>query len=440
MASKTKIIFKAHDKQEEYMQAVFSGKYNTLLFGGAIRGGKSYVGIFTLILLCKLFPNSKWAIVRKDLQVLKKNTIPVFWKVCPRKFLKSKNETDHIYTFKNGSQILFIGENFDKDKELNRFRGLEVNGFLLEEVNELHEETYYKCIERAGANFIDPMPAPLVLMTCNPSQNWVKEKFYLPWSQNCLSEGLYYLPSKITDNPYIPQSYMESLLKLPEAYRRIYIDGSWDAEDAVHQLISWELIHRAKDIKENDKEYYYLGVDVAGHGKDKTVFILMKGNNIVNIIDYDETSIPDVYEKTKELIKEYNIDSDHVVIDGVGLGSGVIDLLARDGYDICNFIGGGAVLEDDTSYHYRNLKAQGYWHLRLAMENDKIGGLQDSRVQSDIASIWYDINGEKCIEIQNKKDTKLRIGRSPDFADALMYVNWARIHDELEPIPGVFFV
>jgi len=57
-----------------------------------------------------------------------------------------------------------------------------------------------------------------------------------------------------------------------------------------------------------EKEYYYLGVDLSGHGKDKTVFILIKGNNIVNIIDYDETSIPDVYEKTKELIKEYNID------------------------------------------------------------------------------------------------------------------------------------
>ena len=77
-----------------------------------------------------MFPGSKWAIVRDSLQTLKRTTIPSFKKVCPDDYIKNFNQEMQVVTFHNGSQILFFGENYADDKDLNRFKGLEVNGFL----------------------------------------------------------------------------------------------------------------------------------------------------------------------------------------------------------------------------------------------------------------------------------------------------------------------
>src|SRR6056297_992807 len=108
------IIFDPFPKQQRFIESVFDPRYSYLLYGGSIRGGKSFVALATLILLCKLYPGSRWAVIRKDLQVIKKNTIPTFNKILPYNFLESYNGTDHVAYFKNGSQIFFMGENYDK--------------------------------------------------------------------------------------------------------------------------------------------------------------------------------------------------------------------------------------------------------------------------------------------------------------------------------------
>jgi len=109
-----------------------------------------------------MYPNSRWAVVRKDLQTLKRNIVPPFRKIAPSNFCKggsfdtAYNQQDQVVTFTNGSQIILFAENYAQDKELNRWKGLEVNGFLLEECNELQEDGFNKAIERAGTWIFAP--------------------------------------------------------------------------------------------------------------------------------------------------------------------------------------------------------------------------------------------------------------------------------------------
>ena len=201
------------------------------MYGGAIRGGKTFAGIGALLLLSKKYPGSKWCIVRDSLQTLKRTTIPSFSKVCPQSFIKSYNQDLQTVTFTNGSQILFFGENFADDKELNRFKGLEVNGFLLEEINELQQKTFYKCIERAGSHIIPNGPKPLILATCNPANNWVKTLIYNKWKLNEMPDNWLYIPSKITDNPHIPAEYLESLKSMPKYEYEVFVNGNWDLQE-----------------------------------------------------------------------------------------------------------------------------------------------------------------------------------------------------------------
>lgn len=224
------ILFESFPKQEEFLEAVFSNNYNFIMYGGAIRGGKTFAGLSALLLLSKKYPKSKWCIVRDSLQTLKRTTIPSFQKICPASFLKSYNQDTQTVTFTNGSQILFLGEQFADDKELNRFKGLEVNGFLLEEINELQKATFYKCFERAGSHIIDNQPKPIILATCNPSNNWVKELIYDKWKINELPTNWLYIPSKITDNPYVSQDYLESLKSMPRYEYQVFVEGDWDLQ------------------------------------------------------------------------------------------------------------------------------------------------------------------------------------------------------------------
>jgi hypothetical protein len=133
----------------------------------------------------------------------------------------------------NGSVIMFKGENYDKDKTLESFKGHETNGFILEEVSETRLETYHKCVERAGSYVIVPepsagQPSPLIIMTCNPTQTWVKQLIYDPFKKGELPSHIYYLASFVTDNPHLPQKYVDNLKNLPIYEYEVFVLGNWD--------------------------------------------------------------------------------------------------------------------------------------------------------------------------------------------------------------------
>jgi hypothetical protein len=133
-------------------------------------------------------------------------------------------------TFLNESQIVIMAEGFDTDKELNRFRGLEVNGAFIDEVNEIQEATFDKIIERSGSWFHSPNCPTKILLSCNPTNAWVKDRFYEKWKSGTLQKGMAYVPAKIFDNPYIPAPYLESLKLLPRYQYEVFVNGNWDLQ------------------------------------------------------------------------------------------------------------------------------------------------------------------------------------------------------------------
>lgn len=223
-------VFKPTPKQREAKRLLM--KNRILLYGGAIRGAKSHFGCMMIISLTQMYPNSRWVMLRKDSVVLKATLLKTFKENFLDKGwyqeVESFNQTDLVLTFKNKSQILFMGENYDRDKDLNRFKGLEFNGAFIDEVNEVQEVTLDKIIERAGSWFHSEGCPTKILMSCNPTQNWVKKRFYDKYKAGTLPDGVAYLQAKIFDNPHIPQDYLDALKLLPIHQYRVFVDGEWD--------------------------------------------------------------------------------------------------------------------------------------------------------------------------------------------------------------------
>lgn len=254
-------LFEPFPKQMEFLEHALNEETELVLYGGAIRGGKTFAGLGALIILCKMYPRSRWGVVRKDLPTLKRNTVPPFRKICPTNFCKggslekAYNEQDQVVTFNNGSQILFFSENFDKDKELNRWKGLEVNGFLLEECNELKEDSFNKAIERAGTWVLPQgyeQPPTKLLLTCNPAQNWVKRILYDPAQRDALPEGWHYIQARIFDNPFMSERYIKGLKRLPKNQYRVFVLGDWKVK-----LKSGAEFYHKFDLDQNTRETKY---------------------------------------------------------------------------------------------------------------------------------------------------------------------------------------
>jgi hypothetical protein len=257
------VIFKPHEKQEKFLVACLSGVFRYIFYGGAAGGGKTYVGLALLILLCKIYPGSRWCVIRKDLGKLKKTTYPTFYKICPKRFLKDGRIVDNTARFTNGSIIMFMGEGFSSDKDLTKFDGLEVNGFLLEEGQELQEKTFEKCKLRAGRHIIEPYPPTLVLVTGNPTQRWPKKTFITPSKKGELKEPYCFIPAMMDDNPHLPQSYKDALETLDLITYERFVKGNWDIIDVdMPYCYSFNPTTHIKDMGElNHEEPVYLSFD-----------------------------------------------------------------------------------------------------------------------------------------------------------------------------------
>ena len=226
-----KILFQPTEKQEYFIRQVFNPDIRFPVYGGAAGGGKTFVSIAVLIMLCRFYPRSRWAVIRKSMTEIKLNTLPSFWKVCPTNYVTNFNadQANCHATFKNGSEILFKGENISADPELQWMDGLEVNGFLLEQAEELSQKTFNKCMLRAGRHVVAPMPPIKILMTLNPSQSWPRDVIYKPYIEDNLNPPYCYVPAYISDNPHLPEQYVTGLTNLDSITYRRFVEGDWSA-------------------------------------------------------------------------------------------------------------------------------------------------------------------------------------------------------------------
>lgn len=421
------LVFEATPAQDRFAEAVFSERYRYLAFGGAIRGGKTYAILALLFALCKVFPGSRWAVVRKDLPTLRRNTVPTIEKLRPSNFMGPLNQSRWSYPCTNGSELLLFPESIKDDPDLDRWKGLEVNGFALEEANELNEKSFYKAIERAGSWQLDGAdPLPLILLTFNPAANWVKRIFYDPYITGALDVPYFFQPATIADNPHLSPEYRASLENLRDADYRRFVKGEWDAIQDPDQLISFEWVKRGME-HERIPGKKALGVDVARFGDDKTVLCDVEtdtaGATAHKFHVYDGLSIDRTWAYVEQAMRNGPVDADRVRVDTVGVGGGVADIGKSKGFKVAEIVSGDKAPEIVGSfYKFKNLRSFMWWQVREMLRTERLALLDcPPKLIEDLTSPRYEISGDKTIAVESKDDIKKRIGRSTDYGDALVY-------------------
>lgn len=199
-------------------------------YGGAIRGGKTYVCLFILVMLARAFPRSRWHIFRSDFPELEDTTIPSMEKLIGvegNDFIWKRKSSNYHVLFSNGSKIFFKSENLMKDPDLNWMLGLETNGILLEQMEGLSEKLFSRAMERLGSWYIPNMPPPILMGTFNPTDTWVKAKVYDRWVDNILPEDWLFIEALPVDNPFVTADQWKNWENLDPLSRQQLIDGIW---------------------------------------------------------------------------------------------------------------------------------------------------------------------------------------------------------------------
>ena len=400
-----------------------------MLFGGALGGGKSYFLCAEAIKNAMKFKGNRLVLVRKELSVLRRTTLVTFFSICPKEIIKSFNQTSLEVTFINDSKLLFLDANIAKDPMLQKIKGLEIGWFGIDEANEVSVEVYNMLKTRL--RWVLPnkqKPRYEGRLTSNPEPCWLSPTFI----QSTNPDEVYI--QSLTTHNYDENS--EYVITLKEAFKdnpkflMKYLYADWSAVDMINQLIPSEVIISSAERIENGLEVTSMGIDVARYGDDKTVFTILKNGNIELIESYEQTSITEIVTRTIQLIHDYNIDPNYVGIDSVGVGAGVVDNLKSAGYDVIELQGGSKPEESqyEESFLPFNLRSQIYYELRRDMINGQIGNLTDETLKLELQSIQYEIYSDKKVKVVSKEAIKKLLGRSPDYADSLVYANWVKTY------------
>jgi len=232
------------------------------------------------------------------------------------------------------------------------------------------------------------------------------------------------LPS---DNPYGDEHYIDGLKEIfkhrPELIDA-YIYGSWDSFEGMQVIIKNSYLRRAKTLTFHLPERRRLIVcDPARHGEDETVIYAFENTRIVDQDIMGKNDGVQAANHIAKMAKDHSVEVTGtkeyvplIVIDEIGYGGIIGDFLRDWGFPV-HFINSSNAALDKT--RFGNLRAEMWWTVAERYADGAIeeGTHNDSELDRQITAVEYELKRGR-IYVEDKDKVKIRIGRSPDRADA----------------------
>jgi len=411
-------------KQGEAIKYLTDDVTTEVLYGGAAGGGKSYLGCAWIIWLCIQYDDIRCLIGRSKLTALKTTTLNTFFEVCKSWNIEANthykyNAATNIITFFNGSEVILRDLfQYPSDRNFDSLGSLELTAAFIDECSQITEKAKQIVASRIRYKLDNNNLMPKLLLTCNPSKEWVYSSFYKPYKENTLPQHRKFIQSLVDDNKHISRHYKDQLDTLDYVSKQRLLYGSWEYDDSDDKLINYDAILNTFSNDSISTGQAYITADIARYGKDKTVIVYWSGLRAEQFITMSTNSVTEAADKISQLQRRYNVPLNHICVDEDGIGGGVKDILRCKG-----FVNNSKPIRNEN---YANLKTQCYYTLA-----DKINKLeiyiraeqitQKNAILDELEQVRrknYDKDTK--LQIIAKDDVKTALGRSPDYADAIM--------------------
>lgn len=373
---------------------------------------------------------------RKKLVDVRATTLKTFYDVAAMmakannipKFYKENINTSTIHFPGTGSEIVIKDLfQYPTDREFDSLGSLEITGSFIDECNQIVEKAQNIVKSRQRYKLDENNIRSKQLLTCNPSKGWVYHKFYLPHKKDELPKHRAFIQALLDDNEHVSDQYEENLLTLDPASIRRLRYGEWEYDDDLLKLFKYQAITDmfTNDYLTPEKGEWesvppadrYISCDVARFGKDSTIIIVWYNLVAFKTIVKSKLSTTEVADLIKLLSKEHNVPRSQIVIDEDGVGGGVVDQLPR----CLGFLNGSKPISGEN---YQNLKSQCYFKFASYVNLNTVW-VRDAEHRDTITQELelvrqHNADKDAKLSVEPKEKIKEILGRSPDFADALM--------------------
>lgn len=425
---------------------------------------KTFTMAIMVLLTIRQYPGCRLFVGRKTLKSLRQSFIQTLLDQVHKMFNLVEDQ-DFNYSaqlgeikYNNGSTVIF-GELMKNpsDPDFSRFGSLELDMAFIEEAGEVTLEAKNAIRSRVGRGIMakeHSLPGKLVL-SGNPSQNFLRTEYYDPYME--LGGGEYqswiigetvirpdkkkvpkkvpmkrcFLRMSVYQNPFIPQSYIDTLKTLPRRERKRLLDGDWDYADHDSSLFKSGLIDKAitYELPQPSENFNkVIGVDVSDAGRDRTVFSLIDNGVLVTQkcsdvqMNWDRKSEePLSYLIANELIEFaqrngfQQVNAKNIAVESNGVGVGVRDALRVRGWTLTEYVNTGQSRSDN------------YYNLMLNMDSGTIKLYKDvstlGELRKELGAHTYEMENQEPKVIKKSK-LKETLGRSPDYSDSFMIASW----------------
>jgi hypothetical protein len=165
-----------------------------------------------------------------------------------------------------------------------------------------------------------------------------------------------------------------------------------------------------------------LGVDVAGEGRDFTVFAHRYGSVVSRL---DKFANQDHMVSVGRIGEAIKVKGATALIDTIGEGAGIYSRCRELKHNAksAKFSEGAKGLKDYSGQRtFANIRAYCYWAIRDALNpryDVQLSLPPDDELAQELHETQWKIRSNGDIQIEEKDEIKARLKRSPDKADAL---------------------
>lgn len=413
---------KLTDKQTACWYAFFNPTIRSILFGGALGGGKTFIGCWLLFqyavqliekykLLITKYPISLGFMGRNQGVDFNKTTLEMWKRTIPQ---------DQYYIREQNKEIIFQDKvkyfygGLDREEDISKFSSAEFAVIFIDQAEECDRDKLSMLRSRLRLQ-INGEPLPYKeLFTANPRNCWLKDEFVLGSDPKKI-----YIPALPTENCNLPPDYLDTIKEAfkhrPEQLLAL-LEGSWDSLEGSDIVIKdiW-IRDAAKVIKTYiGRPKRVFGVDVARFGDDLTVCYCLDGTDITDELIMGQKDT--MYTAGAIHIWAMDKKPDLIGVDvSGGLGAGVADRLREMGNKVLDV---NSAEDAEKKELYVNLRAEMWWGTgRRFAEKDIKLTWKDPELARELSATSYDIRNGRLI-MKPKDDIKILLGRSPDKADA----------------------
>lgn len=240
-----------------------------------------------------------------------------------------------------------------------------------------------------------------------------------------LVKSVTFIPGSLKENKLLlakDPAYLGNLMSLQEEDKVRLLGGCWKVLKDESLLFDYKAI---SDLFTNDfiKESNistnkFITADIALEGADLFVIGVWYGFVLIEIKVIEKSDGNQVISEIKEVARKHNVPKRNICYDNDGVGGFVKGWLNTS----VPFKNGSKALNGEN---YENLKTQCYYKLSTCVNNSSIYIL-DSRYKHEITEELRAISkkprkdAKEKLKIASKAEIKIKIKRSPDFADMLM--------------------